>query len=150
VVIADLPSSAGASVAASIGAVFSPTDVTSEADVLAALDMVEKFGGAPVNAVVNCAGVRACVRAFRACACVRPSVRASVRPCVSCVRASLLLHCSSETACFNLSIYCRSLAHGISLPLAPQVAIAVRTYHPKKGAHPLDQFERVMRINTMG
>lgn len=57
VVIADLSSSNGKDAAASIGAMFSPTDVTSEADVSAALDMLEKFGGAPVNAVVNCAGV---------------------------------------------------------------------------------------------
>jgi 3-hydroxyacyl-CoA dehydrogenase/3-hydroxy-2-methylbutyryl-CoA dehydrogenase len=58
VVIADLPSSPGAAAAADIGAnaAFAATDVTSEADVAAALDLAaERFGG--VNAVVNCAGI---------------------------------------------------------------------------------------------
>jgi NAD(P)-dependent dehydrogenase (short-subunit alcohol dehydrogenase family) len=57
VVIADLPSSDGENAASSIGAVFSPTDVTSETDVAAALDTLKMFADGEVNAVVNCAGV---------------------------------------------------------------------------------------------
>lgn len=64
VVICDLPSSAGAEVAAELGAnaIFCPTDVTSEADVQAAMAAAEaKFGG-PVNVAVNCAGIAIAVR----------------------------------------------------------------------------------------
>lgn len=58
VVVCDLPSSAGATVAAEIGgnAIFSPCDVTSEADVTAALDAAQAKWGV-VNVVVNCAGI---------------------------------------------------------------------------------------------
>jgi len=57
VVICDLPSSAGAEVAAELGekAAFAPTDVTSEEDVSAAIAMASKFG--PLTAAVNCAGI---------------------------------------------------------------------------------------------
>ena len=57
-VIVDLPSSDGEAVAGQLGtaAAFSPADVTSEADVQAAVDVaVSAFGG--VHIVVNCAGV---------------------------------------------------------------------------------------------
>lgn len=59
VVICDLPSSHGANVAEEIGksAIFAPCDVTSEADVHAALLLAEKTFGAPVNVGVNCAGI---------------------------------------------------------------------------------------------
>ena len=59
VVIADLPSSAGAAIAAELGdnARFSPTDVTSEADVLACIALAESTWGKPVNVAVNCAGI---------------------------------------------------------------------------------------------
>jgi len=59
VVIADLASSEGAQVADELGpnVVFAETNVTSEDDVTAALDLAaEKFGG-PVNVAVNCAGI---------------------------------------------------------------------------------------------
>lgn len=57
VVLADLPSSEGKAVAAELGdrAVFAPTDVTSEADVTAALDVAVGFG--ELRIVVNCAGI---------------------------------------------------------------------------------------------
>jgi NAD(P)-dependent dehydrogenase (short-subunit alcohol dehydrogenase family) len=55
VVIADLPGSEGAAVADKLGAVFAPTDVTSEADVRAAVAAAVELG--PLRAVVNCAGV---------------------------------------------------------------------------------------------
>ena len=57
VVLLDLPSSAGAEAAQEIGdaARFVPTDVTSEADVTAALDAAAELG--PVRIAVNCAGV---------------------------------------------------------------------------------------------
>ncbi|MBC7173894.1 MAG: SDR family NAD(P)-dependent oxidoreductase, partial [Polyangiaceae bacterium] len=57
VVIVDLPSSAGASVAKELGerAVFAPTDVTSESDVQAAIDAAAKLG--ELRAVVHCAGI---------------------------------------------------------------------------------------------
>ncbi|MFO0746071.1 MAG: 3-hydroxyacyl-CoA dehydrogenase [Myxococcota bacterium] len=58
VVIADLPRSNGAAAAAELGenARFAPTDVTSEADVTAAVAMAyDTFGG--LNLVVNCAGI---------------------------------------------------------------------------------------------
>lgn len=59
VVVCDLPSSHGASVAAEIGggALFAGCDVTNETDVNAALDAAERHFGGPVNVVVNCAGV---------------------------------------------------------------------------------------------
>jgi 3-hydroxyacyl-CoA dehydrogenase/3-hydroxy-2-methylbutyryl-CoA dehydrogenase len=59
VVVVDLPTSQGAAVAEEIGAnaFFAPCDVTSEADITAALDAAQaKFGG-PVNVAVNCAGI---------------------------------------------------------------------------------------------
>jgi NAD(P)-dependent dehydrogenase (short-subunit alcohol dehydrogenase family) len=55
VVIADLPGSEGAAVAERLGAVFAPTDVTSEHDVRAAVAAAVELG--PLRAVVNCAGV---------------------------------------------------------------------------------------------
>jgi len=56
VVIADLPTSAGESVAAELGprAQFAATDVRSAEDVSAALDLAAEAG--PVRAVVHCAG----------------------------------------------------------------------------------------------
>ena len=57
VVLADLPTSNGAQAAESLGdgARFAPTDVTSEADVTAALDLAATLG--TLRVVVNCAGV---------------------------------------------------------------------------------------------
>jgi NAD(P)-dependent dehydrogenase (short-subunit alcohol dehydrogenase family) len=55
VVLVDLPSSAGAERAGELGATFAPADVTSEADVSAALDTATSLG--PLRVVVNCAGV---------------------------------------------------------------------------------------------
>ena len=55
VVLVDLPSSAGAERAAELGATFAPGDVTSEADVTAALDTATALG--PLRVAVNCAGV---------------------------------------------------------------------------------------------
>ena len=55
VVLVDLPSSAGAERAGELGATFAPADVTSEADVTAALDTATALG--PLRVVVNCAGV---------------------------------------------------------------------------------------------
>jgi NAD(P)-dependent dehydrogenase (short-subunit alcohol dehydrogenase family) len=55
VVIVDLPASDGARVADDLGAAFSPGDVTSEADIVAALDTAEQRG--PLRIAVNCAGV---------------------------------------------------------------------------------------------
>jgi NAD(P)-dependent dehydrogenase (short-subunit alcohol dehydrogenase family) len=56
VTILDLPSSAGAEVAASFdgAADFAPADVTDEASVSAALDLAQSHG--PLRAVVHCAG----------------------------------------------------------------------------------------------
>lgn len=64
VVICDLPSSQGASVAAELGknVIFCPTDVTSEADVLAALAAAEATFGKPVNVAINCAGIAVAAR----------------------------------------------------------------------------------------
>ncbi len=64
VVICDLPSSAGASVAAELGknAIFCPTDVTSEADVLAAIAAGEAAFGKPINVAINCAGIAVAAR----------------------------------------------------------------------------------------
>ena len=58
VAIVDLPGSAGAAVTAEIGdnAMFVAADVTSEAEIEAALDAVQGRFGA-VNAVINCAGI---------------------------------------------------------------------------------------------
>lgn len=57
VVLADLPGSAGAARAEELGdrAAFAPTDVTSSADVTAALASAARFG--PLRIVVNCAGL---------------------------------------------------------------------------------------------
>jgi NAD(P)-dependent dehydrogenase (short-subunit alcohol dehydrogenase family) len=57
VVLADLPSSDGKTVAAELGdrAVFAPTDVTSEADVVAALDTAAGLG--ELRIAVSCAGI---------------------------------------------------------------------------------------------
>lgn len=58
VVIVDLPSSNGAQAAAELGenARFAPADVTSEADIKAAVELAySEFGG--LNLVVNCAGI---------------------------------------------------------------------------------------------
>lgn len=59
VIIADLASSDGAAVVEQLGsqAVFAPTDVTSEADVLAALELADSHFRASVNSAVNCAGI---------------------------------------------------------------------------------------------
>lgn len=59
VVLCDLPASAGAQVAADIGdnALFAACDVTSEADVTAALDAAQARFGRGVNVAVNCAGI---------------------------------------------------------------------------------------------
>jgi NAD(P)-dependent dehydrogenase (short-subunit alcohol dehydrogenase family) len=57
VVICDLPSSPGAEVAEELGEAvrFAPTDVTSEGDVRAAVDLARELGG--LHVAVNCAGV---------------------------------------------------------------------------------------------
>jgi NAD(P)-dependent dehydrogenase (short-subunit alcohol dehydrogenase family) len=55
VVIVDLPSSPGADVAASFGAVFAAADVTDETSVAAAVDTAAALG--PLRIAVNCAGV---------------------------------------------------------------------------------------------
>lgn len=60
VVIADLSRSDGEAVAQKIGAVFAPTDVTSEADVRAAVAAATELG--PLRAVVNCAGIPEAVK----------------------------------------------------------------------------------------
>jgi len=59
VLIADLPSSEGASVAAELGAnaAFAAADCTDTAQVSQALDECERVFGKPVNVAVNCAGV---------------------------------------------------------------------------------------------
>jgi len=56
VVIADLPSSQGAEIAKSLGdnVRFAPADVTSEAEMNAALDVAESLG--PVHVLIHCAG----------------------------------------------------------------------------------------------
>ncbi|WP_372345723.1 3-hydroxyacyl-CoA dehydrogenase [Streptomyces sp. KL116D] len=55
VVVFDLPSSDGAAVAKEIGATFAPGDVTSEADVTAAVAAATAL--APLRITVNCAGI---------------------------------------------------------------------------------------------
>jgi NAD(P)-dependent dehydrogenase (short-subunit alcohol dehydrogenase family) len=57
VVLVDLPSAPGADAVAEIGdrATFAPADVTSEADVTAALDAAAARG--PIRVAVNCAGI---------------------------------------------------------------------------------------------
>ena len=59
VVLLDLPSSPGAAVASELGtnAAFCPTDVTSEEQVIAALDLAESSFGEPVSAAISCAGI---------------------------------------------------------------------------------------------
>jgi NAD(P)-dependent dehydrogenase (short-subunit alcohol dehydrogenase family) len=56
VVILDLPQSAGKDVAADLGAVFAPGDVTDPDDVTAALDSAAQLDR-PLRVVVNCAGI---------------------------------------------------------------------------------------------
>ena len=55
VVVVDLASSQGDAVAGDIGATFAAADVTSEAEVSAALDTAASLG--PVRVAVNCAGI---------------------------------------------------------------------------------------------
>ena len=59
VVIADLPSSEGESVAEAAGEnmIFAPTDVTDSDSVTAALNLAETTFNQPINGVVNCAGI---------------------------------------------------------------------------------------------
>ena len=59
VVLLDLPSSDGAVVAELLGenATFCPTDVTSEEQVSAALDLAESLYGEPVSSAISCAGI---------------------------------------------------------------------------------------------
>ena len=59
VVLLDLPSSDGAVVAERLGenATFCPTDVTSEEQVTAALDLAESLYGEPVSSAISCAGI---------------------------------------------------------------------------------------------
>ncbi|ETI49610.1 hypothetical protein F441_06611 [Phytophthora nicotianae CJ01A1] len=64
VVLCDLPTSDGVNVARELGVSchFSPTDVTNEDDVTAALDLAESSFGEPVNTVVNCAGIALAIK----------------------------------------------------------------------------------------
>lgn len=57
VVIADLPGSPGEELAAALGdrAAFSPTDVTAEAQVAAAIELAQRLGG--LRVAVSCAGI---------------------------------------------------------------------------------------------
>jgi NAD(P)-dependent dehydrogenase (short-subunit alcohol dehydrogenase family) len=55
VAILDLPSARGAEAAEEFGGIFVPADVTSEADVTAALDAAAELG--PIRVAVNCAGI---------------------------------------------------------------------------------------------
>ncbi|MEV6903156.1 3-hydroxyacyl-CoA dehydrogenase [Amycolatopsis sp. NPDC051372] len=55
VVVVDLPTSDGAAVAAELDGVFAPADVTSEADVQAAVDTAASLGD--LRVIVNCAGI---------------------------------------------------------------------------------------------
>ncbi|XP_066284530.1 3-hydroxyacyl-CoA dehydrogenase type-2-like [Branchiostoma lanceolatum] len=65
VVIADLPSSDGESVANTIGGncVFSPTDVSKEADVSAAVAKAKSEFG-KLNAAINCAGIGVAMKTY--------------------------------------------------------------------------------------
>lgn len=66
VVICDLPNSTGQKLSDELGAknaLFSPTDVTSEADVLKAIELAKsQFGG--LNVLVNCAGIGVAYRTY--------------------------------------------------------------------------------------
>lgn len=66
VILCDLASSEGAKVAQTLGetnALFSPTDVTSEADVTKAIDLAKsKFG--KLDVLVNCAGIGVAFRVY--------------------------------------------------------------------------------------
>ncbi|TDH70593.1 hypothetical protein CCR75_005002 [Bremia lactucae] len=64
VILCDLPTSDGMNVARELGnsCHFSPTDVTNEHDVAAALDLAESSFGEPVNAAVNCAGIALAIK----------------------------------------------------------------------------------------
>lgn len=66
VVLCDLPSSKGQQVSEELGpknVVFSPTDVSSEADVTRALEVAKsQFGG--LNVLVNCAGIGVAYRTY--------------------------------------------------------------------------------------
>lgn len=55
VTIVDLPSSRGAEVAAEVGGLFAPADVTSTQDIAAAVAQASNVG--PLRVVINCAGV---------------------------------------------------------------------------------------------
>ncbi|MFI5782483.1 SDR family NAD(P)-dependent oxidoreductase [Nocardia sp. NPDC051570] len=55
VVVVDLPDSDGKQIAAELGGIFAPADVTDEDEVDAAFDAAERLG--PVRIVVNCAGI---------------------------------------------------------------------------------------------
>jgi NAD(P)-dependent dehydrogenase (short-subunit alcohol dehydrogenase family) len=55
VVLIDLPSAPGEERAAELGGVFTPADVTDEAQVSAALDTAAGLG--PIRVIVNCAGI---------------------------------------------------------------------------------------------
>ncbi|GAB4314534.1 MAG: SDR family NAD(P)-dependent oxidoreductase [Phototrophicales bacterium] len=85
VIVLDRDAERGEAHAKAIGATFAQADVTSEADIQAAIDLAKnKFGG--LHILVNCAGV----------------------------------------------------------------GMAMRTWHPKGGPHPLDIFETVIKINLIG
>ncbi|KAJ0411728.1 hypothetical protein ATCC90586_002112 [Pythium insidiosum] len=64
VILCDLPTSDGLKVARELGpnCHFHPTDVTSEEDVTAALDLAESSFGQPVNVAVNCAGIALAIK----------------------------------------------------------------------------------------
>jgi NAD(P)-dependent dehydrogenase (short-subunit alcohol dehydrogenase family) len=62
VVIADLPSSNGKTLAERIGATFVPTDVTDEQQAQAAVDAAAEQG--PLRIDVNCAGIGSAVKTF--------------------------------------------------------------------------------------
>jgi NAD(P)-dependent dehydrogenase (short-subunit alcohol dehydrogenase family) len=83
VVILDLPSSNGSAFARSIGATFSPGDVTVTEDVEAALDKAEAEG--PVRALVSCAGRGGTVRVLE-----RSGDPGSLEEFESIVRVNLL------------------------------------------------------------
>jgi len=60
VVIVDLPNSDGEAVAKEIGGAFAPGDVTSEADLAAAVATAKGLG--PLRVLVNCAGIGTAIR----------------------------------------------------------------------------------------